>query len=149
MAGFKPDRLWRGFHHISSPETTTCTIADTYYKISGTWGDGDDCNHGFAFDGSGKITFQGQSGAYLLFNGASDLSADKVATVTYAMYLNGALVTGGESPVSIQHANENVNLSITNFVKLNPGDYIEIYVKSNTANTDVTSSTLFLTFLGQ
>ena len=147
MAGFIPKRLYKGCYHKDDGGTTTCTDADTYYKVGGTWSDGN-CLEGFTIDGSGKITYTGESGTVLLFNGVSDLSSDKVATITYALYKNGVLVTGAETPVSAEHANGIMNISITNFVPAQQYDYYEVYVKSDTANTIVTHNTLFLTFLG-
>lgn len=148
MAGFTPKRLYRGCHHLSSSEVTTCTDADTYYKIGGSWSDGNGSNNGFVFDGSGKITYVGESGSFMLFNGTSDLKANKVCQVTYALYKNGSLLDNNETPTSFAHANAIRNISLSNIIPVNKGDYFEIYVKSDTASTDVTSNSLMLTFLG-
>ena len=69
-AGFQPQILQRGCHHLSSSTTTTCTLADTYYKVTGTWTDGANCNNAFEYDGSGKITYTGKSGTYFLSMGS-------------------------------------------------------------------------------
>ena len=148
MVGFIPKRLYRGCHHLSSAHATNCAVIGTYYKVDGTWSDGDICNNGFIFDGTGKITYIGESGAILLFNGVSDVKADKVSQVHYGLYLNGSIVPGAETPVDFVSANSLRNISISNFVPLQKGDYFEIYIKSDTTNTLVTSNTLFLTFLG-
>lgn len=147
MAGFVPKFLYKGCHHLSASHDTECTDADTYYKIDGTWTDGNNCNLGFSYDGTGKITYTGEE-AYFLLNGVSDVSADKVCTITYGMYLNGSLVTGAETPHTFPNATSTSTIAISNIIKLNKGDYIEVYVKSDTINTTVTSSTLMITLLG-
>jgi len=148
MAGFIPKRLYKGCHHLGSAEVTACTDADTYYKIGGTWTDGESSNNGFVYDGSGKLTYTGESGIHCLFNGTSDLRSSKVARITYGLYKNGSLVTNGETPVDFAHANSLRNISITNILKINKDDYFEVYVKSDTASTNVTSNTLMITFIG-
>ena len=140
--------LDRGAHHLESILDTTCTTPDQYYKIAGTWIDGSGSNNNFTFDGTGKITYVGESGRYFLFNGASDIQANKVSRVTYALYINGALATGAETPADIKTANASRNISITHVLQLTNSDYFEIFVKSDTASTVVKHNTLFLTFWG-
>ena len=147
MAGFIPKFLYKGCHHLTTPATITCTDAETYYKITGTFGDGDNCNCGFTYDGTGRITYNGED-AYFLLTGVSDVSADKVCTITYGMYMNGSLVTGAETPHSFPNASSTTNISISNIIKLTNGDYIETWVKSDTASTDVDVQNLMLTLLG-
>lgn len=148
MAGFCPQRLYKGCHHLSAPITVTCTDIDVYYKIEGTWSDGELCNNGFVWDGNGKITYIGKSGVFFLFTGASDLQASKTCQVTYKTYINGTGADNLQTPTTFSHANAIRNMGITNIIKLNKDDYVEIFVKSDTASTDVTITNLFLTFLG-
>ncbi|MCK4521611.1 MAG: hypothetical protein KAU20_03480 [Nanoarchaeota archaeon] len=145
--GFTGKRLYKGCHHLTSSLVTDCVTADQYYKIVGAWSDGD-CNQGFEFDGAGKLTYTGQDGVYCLFNGVSDLSSSKVARVWYGLYINGVLASGAETPHDFQAANKIGGISITNFVKLQKYDYIEIYVKSEVAANPITHETLLLTLLG-
>ena len=147
MTGWIPRRLNKGRHVLSSSTTTTCTDADTYYKITGTWTNGAG-GHSFETDGTGKLTYIGDNNITYLLIGNSDLSSDKVAKITYALYKNGALVTGFETPTDFTAANKIGNIGINNFVVLNTGDYLEVYVKSDTAATTVTHNTLILTLLG-
>jgi hypothetical protein len=148
MAGWVPKRLYKGCHHLNAAQTTECADADTYYKITGTWVDGTDCNQGFTYDGTGKLTYNGQSGVHFLFNGQSDVEASKVCEITYALYKNGVIVTGAETPHSFHTANQVANIGITNIFPLQQGDYLEVYCKSDTAATDIISNTLMITFLG-
>lgn len=147
MAGFHKKGLYRGCQKLSAPQTTTCTLADTYYKIAGTWG-GSLCK-GFERDGTGKITYKGPSGVTYLFNGTSDVKTDTAGKVTYGLYLNGALVTGAETPHDFTAAAKTENIAITSFPAFNYGDEIEVYCKHSTAGSDVISDSLIITFLGE
>jgi len=148
MAGFIPRRLYKGCHHLSVALETICTTPGEYYRVNGIWSDGT-CNEGFVYDGTGKLTYLGQSNVKFLFNGVSDLSANKVCRVEYQLYINGNIVPGASTPTNFEHANSLSDIAITNFVILNTGDYIEVYIKSDTTTTTVTHETLFLTFLGE
>jgi len=148
MAGFIPRVLQHGCHQLSSSTTTTCTLADTYYKIGGTWIDGNGCNNAFTYDGTGKITFTGQSGTYFLFTGVSDLSVNVASRVTYGLYKNGVLVTGAETPTDFVSSSKVGEIGISHIFPIQKGDYFEIYVKSDGAGNIVTHNTLMLTFVG-
>ncbi|NCC99968.1 MAG: hypothetical protein EOL95_09765 [Bacteroidia bacterium] len=147
MAGWIPRRLHKGRNLLSSETTTTCTTAGTYYKISGTWTNGVS-GHSFEADGSGKLTYVGDTGVSYLLIGNSDLSSDKVATVTYGLYKNGVLVTNFETPTDFASANKIRSIGINNFITLNTHDYLEVYVKSSVDATTITHKTLNLTLLG-
>lgn len=146
-----PWPLRRGAMALATTSTTSCVIAGQYYKINGvaTWICTEGCNKGFELDPTGKLTFVGRSGTWFLFSGSSDLSADKNCTTTYGLYLNGALVPGAETPHTFDAANKVESIGITQLVQLNRGDFVEVFVKSDAANTTVSHFTLSVTFLGQ
>lgn len=147
MAGFVPKHLYKGCHHLASATNVVCTDANTYYKIGGTWTDGTGGRCDFSYDGSGKITYNGQK-AVFHFSGASDVAADKNCTITYALYKNGVLVSNAITPHTFNTANQTTSISITNLFETYRGDYFEVYVKSDTAATTVSVQTLYITFLG-
>jgi hypothetical protein len=147
MAEWLKKRLFRGCQRLLSPQATVCTLADTYYKIGGAWG-GSLC-FGFNRDGSGKLTYINGESVGFLFNGSSDVRASNNCTLTYALFKNGVLVTEAQTPHTFDAANRTDNISITAFVDgLIYGDYVEVYCKSDQANTTITSETLIITFLG-
>jgi len=147
MAGFVKKGLFRGCQGLTSPEETVCTLADNYYKISGTWSGA--TNLGFFRDGSGKLIYKNGANINFLLNGTSDVKADKNCLLTYALFKNGVLVSGAETPHTFNNANSFVNISITAFVQgLKYDDYLEVYCKSDQANTKITSETLTITLLG-
>lgn len=142
-------RLQLGHMHLSASDTTQCTTADYYYKISKTAGFVNGVNNNFTIDGNGKITFTGIKGTVCLFLGASDVTADKQCQITYALYKNGSLYANAESVIDINNPGKakhiSINLGIPN---LKSGDYFEVYCKTDVANTIVTHNTLFVSFIG-
>ena len=147
MVGFKNGKLQHGVEFLSATHATICTDIGTYYIIDGTWITPESINYGFSGNGSGRITYNGDKTLTFLFNGVSDLSVDKSCEITYGLYINGALVPGAETPHDFANTAKVDSISITNFVILNPGDYIEVWCKSDTITTEVTTNTLMITFL--
>lgn len=141
-------RTWayKGCHHLTAAETTVCTLADTYYIVDWTRSDWT-CNNWFTFDWAGKLTYNWESWVIFLFTWVSDLSVSAASRVTYWLYINWALVSWAETPTDFTSASKVGNISITNFIPLNPWDYIEIYCKNDVAWTTITHNTLLLTLL--
>jgi hypothetical protein len=139
--------LRHGFTYLSSETTTLCTLADTFYKIGGTWASGSHTY--FEYSGNGKTTYKDGTGIHFLLNGVSDVSSDKNCTICYALYKNGELVEDAQTPHTFEHAHQITNISITSALEtLNYDDYLEVYCKSNVAATTLTHKTLQLTFWG-
>lgn len=139
--------LRHGYANLSSSTTTECALADTYYKIGGTWTAG--THDYFESDGSGKTTYKDGSGVHFLLNGVSDVSADKNCTIWYGLYINGTLVDAAQTPHTFNNANQISNISITAVLEdLQYNDYLEVWCKSDTVNTNIKSETLELTFWG-
>jgi hypothetical protein len=142
-------RLQMGEMRLTAPDTTHCTTAGTYYKIYSLGGFSDGENNNFTVDGNGKITFTGLKGTNCITTGVSDVTADKQCQLYYALYKNGSLVANAETPVDINNPGKAKSIAITRMIPhLKSGDYFEIYVKSDVANTIVTHNTLFITFIG-
>jgi hypothetical protein len=146
MPGFVPKRHYIGGHQLTSPLVTSCVTAGDYYKIGGTWADG--CSHGFVSDGAGRLTFVGEDGTNCLLVGVSDLSTNKVCRVIYSAYINGVIVPNASTPTDFTSANKIGNIAITKIVSFDKGDYFEVWVMSDTSNTDITHNTLYLSFIG-
>ncbi len=137
------NRMSKGGMGLSSAKTTTTSTS--YTKITGTWTDLVSSSNSFTVDGTGKITCN-VDGCYL-FNGESNLSATSAGRVTYALYKNGTLVPGAETPEDLVSASKIGAIGITSFIDLVATDYLEVFVKTDAANS-VTSETLAITFLG-
>lgn len=141
----------RGLTMLSAPRDTTCTDADTYYKIAGT--DWTTCCTGYNkyFTGTtaGVLTYTGPKGPHLSFDGSSDLSVDTAleTTITYALFKNGA-VTNATTPQGFDALNQSENIAITGAVEPEKNDTYEVYVKSSRAGVVVTSKTLAIRITG-
>jgi len=130
---------------LSSPADTTCTEKDTFYKIAGTFADGD--AYGFEVVDN-KLKYIGQSGPCFLFNGASDVQVNKACTATYALYKNGSIVEHSTTPHTFLSPSKTSNISITAIMTLNQNDELDVYCKSDTAGTVLSVKTLNITLWG-
>jgi hypothetical protein len=117
-------------------ETTTCTLANTPYKVNF----GVTCTSSFAnafiTDTAGKITYIGgrtrqmHSGCTLSFTDNAN------ATIKFYLYKNGVYLPG--SVVQMDVNNAEASTAIHKMTTLATNDYIELYCESNNAGTIVT-----------
>lgn len=143
----------RGQMSLVAPITTVCTLADTYYMITGVaaWEEATaGANCCFALTDTGTLTYTGPSGAFLRFGGTSDLDVDSAVahTITYALYIDGVLAPKAQTPHDFNALNKTENISIVNFAHLTAGQTMEIYVKSSLAGVTVTHKTLSIALTG-
>ena len=137
----------RGQAELTAAANTVCANIGQWYQMAGVFTD--TYNRGFTTAAGGTVTYNGPDGRIFLFNGASDLQVDKASTITYALYVNGALVTDAQTPHTFTAASKIDNISITRMVELNNGDAMTIRMMSDTLATTVTVNTLFITFWGE
>lgn len=132
--------------YLSTPLAKELVVADQYYKIPGAFTVADFGR--FECSTAGVLTFKGDGGIFLL-NGVSDVQVDKACKTTYGLYINGSLVSGAETPHDFAATSKIANISITALLEnLANGDEMEVYAKSDTANTLLTPATLIVTFFG-
>ena len=137
--------LGHGQMHLTSASSTTCTDADTYYKIEGSWSDG--CSKGFVVDDvNGRLVYNGPSVDAKL-SGASDVEVNTATSITYALYKNGVLVSDATTPHDFAHASKTDFIGISRCVPIKSGDYFEVWVKASDAGRVVTSKTLQIDFV--
>ena len=109
-------------------------------------------NDGLTIAG-GKLTGSGiHNGTGGSFHGTSDLEvapASGTPTITYALFINGVLKAGAETPHVFNVLNKIENISIIAPLILDRNDYIEIHVKSSVAGVTVTSKTLSILYDGK
>lgn len=124
---------------LQSQAVTSLINPNEYKKVSGTFIDGQ--RHGFEVVNN-KLKYTGPSGACFHFSGSSDLQVNKACQITYGLFINGQLAPGSETPHTFPSPAKISSISITVIIKLNQGDELETFVKSDTINTDVTISSL-------
>lgn len=133
-----------GFISLATPVGLNISVVDQYYKIPGVFAVFDHAN--FTANSTGKLTHVDVKGSYTL-NGTSDVAVSKACVLTYALFKNGSLVPGAESPHTFVSSNRIGTLSIAAIIHLIKGDYLEVYVKSDVAVV-VSPSTLHVTLYG-
>lgn len=133
---------YRGQMSITHDTTLAFAAVDTYEKIVGVWEDSNLFK--FTFDPDGTLTYTGPD-ACLLLNGVSDLQVNKACEVTYALYINGAVVPGAETPHTFTSAAKTSNIGITRICQLQTGDTIEVYAKCDDDTAIATFKTLSIT----
>lgn len=122
------------------------TASDTYEKIAGTWA-GTSLSF-FTATEAGVLTYSGPDNCCFLFSGTSDCTATKISELSYALFKNGELITGAETPFTVGVPLRVRNVSITAIINLNKNDYLEVFAKCNDNTSDLRVSTLTVTFWG-
>jgi len=117
---------YRGQMRLTAETTLVFAAADTYQKVEGVWLDGH--LNKFETDNLGTLTYIGPD-TFALMNGVSDLQVNKACEVTYALFKNGVLVEGAETPHTFTATSKTSNISITRICEINTGDELEVYAK--------------------
>jgi|GEM_PF-4767748 len=132
--------------YLSASATLTFTASDTYYKLSSSSFSGTTVS-GFDIASTGTVTYTADSTATFIFAGISDYQVDQACTVTYALFKNGILVPGAETPHVFTNQNQITNISIVAMIpNVNENDYFDIYMKCNNAGASMTANTLSILF---
>lgn len=134
-----------GFIALTEPAAITLVTPGQYYKVPGVYAVFDHAN--FIADANGKLTHLDAKGAYAL-NGTSDTQVNKACKITYGLYKNGSILPGAESPHTFAASSKIDTLSIASILHIIKNDYLEVYAKSDIANTLLTPSTLHVTLFG-
>jgi len=129
---------------LTEAADTELTLANTDYKLSGTFSD-DNQNRDFTTSSSGTLTYTGAGGKFH-FVGASDLSADKNCSIAIKLYRNGSF-SGSQGVHTFNSSNETTNISSTGIVTLQKGDEFEVYVRSSSAGTTLSFDSLIITLV--
>jgi hypothetical protein len=127
---------------ILNPANTICVLANEFYKIAGTFEDGETVGFTIA---ENKICWNGNNGIDFLFNGSSDVQVNKACTITYALFKNGILIPNVQTPHKFLSPSKTSNISITALVEINNNDEFDVYVKSDSAGTIVSVQTFNIT----
>lgn len=127
--------------------TIECDLADTYYLVSGNTTTGEIL--GFVSNGKGRITYTDITPSRVcLINTAMSISVpvdDRPAIISAKLYLNGVADDASYIGEYISDADPADALPIMCLVELiNPGDYLEIYIASDTVKTTVVVNTMTL-----
>ncbi len=134
--------LANGFYYISSSAGTTCTLADTFYKILGTYGAIEHTD----FSVSGQtITYNGTKTAKFLLNVSVSMIADTLNVVaSYSPAVNGSVNANLILTRKIGGIGDVGSLSGSGPFHLDPGDELEIHVACDNAGTVLTAEKMLI-----
>lgn len=129
---------------LTAEADTVATLADTDYKLSGTFTD-DNQNRDFTTSSSGTLTYTGAGGKFH-FVGSADVTVDKNCSMVLTLYKNGS-PTNAKGSHTFNSSNETTNISATGLLTLEHGDEFEIYTQSDSTNATFTFSALNITMV--
>lgn len=118
---------------------TNVIIPDEFIKISGDFCDGASYNFEII---DNKLKFLGSDNSVFLFMGVSDLQVNKACEIEYSLFKNSAIVVGAQTPHTFTAPAKTGTISIVSLITLNNGDELDVWVKSDTANTIFSIKTL-------
>lgn len=144
------EQICKGQMHLDTG-TTLAFTGTTYEKIIGTWSNvNPKTNNKFYVDSTNnRLVYTGKKSVICLFNGVSDIKVDKACEITYALFKNGSLVSGAETPHSFASPSKYSTISITALTEVQPDDYFEVYAKCDDATVTLTINSLLILFFGE
>lgn len=132
---------YRGQMTLATGTTLTYGADDTYEKVVGNWSDGT-LNYFTVDDVNDRLIYNGPSGVNFFFVGVSDIAISAADIIHYALFINGNLVPGAETPHSFDSPAKTTNISITRIFSLNHGDYLEVWSKCVNSGRTITIGSL-------
>lgn len=132
-----------GEFYITTPVATTCTLADTYYKVSGTT-TADELRL-FAHT-NGRLTYTGKNTRVGLVSAAISVSSDTNNVVlSTKVYVTGVAHEASLIRRKIATAGDVGALALVALLPLSTNDYVEIYISSDKPGVEITFECLTLT----
>lgn len=124
------------YAYISNPVVTTCTDADVYYFIEGTfvnevlecWNIVPPLTY-LGYCGTSNV-FKIHLNASLTFNTASNL-------IHLSLFKNNILQTNSIMGIYIKNTSEEYTCSLVDVLTFNPGDFVDIRLKASQAGSEV------------
>jgi len=124
------------YAYISTPAGTTCTLADTYYFLEGTftnevleqW----EITPPLTYKGGCTCKFEVQANASVSSDTANNL-------LTLAFFKNGVLQANSEMSVYIKNTSELYTIPTVDVIEFEPDDNVEIRVKASQAGSVITA----------
>ena len=134
-----------GSIRMTTPATTSLTVAGTDYLIDGTFDtSGGGCCNNFTQNADGSLTYSGAGGVFQI-TGTSDVEVDKACTINYTLYMDST--PDGTTPHDFTAAAKSENISIVGIITLTTGMVLSARAKSNTANTALDPLNLNVSFI--
>lgn len=133
--------------YLTAPSDITCTDANTWYPITGTFGDGDVKD--FTYNPStGELTYTGVPQC-VEFNGVSMFSTSKTGVVNYGLFVNNVVQNGCDTPLNAEKKDSIITMTCCKVLRLTTGCTIRVQCKSAIANNVIAVSVLNVLFMGE
>lgn len=130
---------------LTAPSTTTCTLADIWYPVEGTFSDEVDINDGFVVDtGDFKSLTSGKT----TFGGSGNFAVDKTCEIIVGLFIDGVNLAKANTVITFNASARTLPASRTVAFLRSVDEVFDIRVMSNTVDTDVTISGLNALFIG-
>ena len=144
-AGYIAGKKSGVFAYLSSSANTTCTLADTWYSISGTFTNDIVENFSAATVITPGIKYDGTKTQHFEIDYHSTLSCDaNSTTIQFGVKKNGSIVTGSIMGTYIKEDDEFQSISGTCVLELEESDEIQLVLMSD-GNGDVITVEYFTT----
>lgn len=138
---------YKGSMDLTTPVDILCVNANTDYKITGVFTDGN--NKGFTTNANGTLTCTTSEVLHPLIIGMTDVTADKNCRLIYTMYKDGVAIPKANTKIDLNNPGKYKSGGINKIIDgVTSPQFFEVYVQSNVANTTVTVDTLMVTVWG-
>lgn len=145
VLGLRRVQKERGQSRRTGGVDTDLSVAGTRYKIIGVF-EASPVNNNWTVSSDGISTYIGDGDAFDL-DGVSDLESSKVGRVTFVLYENGIELPGSHSPHDFSTAHSSETLSMTSSLRVDTGNYYEVYAFGSVDNMILTPNTLTTKFV--
>ncbi len=135
------------FYSMSGNATaTTIGATNTYVKVAGTT-TFDSISERFTNDGgtSNRAKYIGSRNRTFSLSAVASLTSGNGNALRMAIFKNGVLVGNSEARGSISGTGDPLNIVTSTIVSVVTNDYLEVFVRNDTATTNITATNLIVT----
>jgi len=127
------------YAYLSTPAETTCTLADTYYFLEGTF-----TNEVLEqWEITPPLTYIGAAPRYFKITVNASITTDTANNLIHiALYKNGALQGNSQMGIFIKNTTEEYTVGTVDVLEFNPGDNVEIRAMASQAGSKITAEHL-------
>lgn len=127
------------------PTVTECAVSGDWYPVTGTFTDETDINEGFSVV---EGVFKSLVEAKTTFGGSGNFAVNKTCELTIGLFVNGVNLEKANTCITFAASARTLPASRTVALLLNVDDELDIRVKSDTTDTNVTVDDLNALFIG-
>lgn len=138
-SGSREAFAYLNYFDFDSDSVTNITTADTWVKLN------TDTTQGFQQNGlshtNNRVAYSGDTSVFEV-NGIVSIGSGNNQEIHVALFKNGSLFPCSEQSVVTSAAGRRSGVPFQCLVELEEGDFLEVYVKNQTATNDITLGNL-------